>query len=242
MDRWGNPDGGLFIGPNMVRAMPTRLRPTAPIAAEAVLVGDPGRALLLAQELLEEPKMSNHARGLWGYSGQTRDGTRLTIQATGIGGPSAALVLADLAELGVRRAIRVGTCVGLDETCTLGELLVVTGALAEGGSAVALGVARGDAVPPDIELTERLREELGEHARPTAVSSFDVHPGEQSPAAGGAADMQSAPLLARARSLGVEAAAVLIVVETAGGEDLDREEVERAERLAGRAASAVLSS
>ena len=52
-------------------AVPSRLRPTAPIAADAVLVGDPGRALLLAQELLEEPKMSNHARGLWGYSGQT---------------------------------------------------------------------------------------------------------------------------------------------------------------------------
>ncbi len=78
-----------------------------------MLVGDPGRALLLAQELLEEPKMSNHARGLWGYSGRTPAGERLTIQATGIGGPSAALVLADLAKLGVRRAVRVGTCVGL---------------------------------------------------------------------------------------------------------------------------------
>ena len=50
--------------------MPSRLRPTAPIAAEAILVGDPGRALMLAQELLEEPKMSNHARGLWGYYGR----------------------------------------------------------------------------------------------------------------------------------------------------------------------------
>ena len=52
--------------------MPARLRPTAPIASEEILVGDPGRALMLAQELLEEPKMSNHARGLWGYSGAPR--------------------------------------------------------------------------------------------------------------------------------------------------------------------------
>jgi purine-nucleoside phosphorylase len=44
--------------------VPKRLRPTAPIGADAILVGDPGRALLLAQELLEAPKMSNHARGL----------------------------------------------------------------------------------------------------------------------------------------------------------------------------------
>ena len=41
---------------------------------QAILVGDPGRALLLAQELLEQPKMSNHARGLWGYSGATPEG------------------------------------------------------------------------------------------------------------------------------------------------------------------------
>ena len=46
--------------------------------------------------------MSNHARGLWGYSGRTPAGAELTIQATGMGGPSAAVVLADLAELGVR--------------------------------------------------------------------------------------------------------------------------------------------
>ena len=35
------------------------------------------------------------------------------MQSTGMGGPSAALVLADLAELGVRRAIRIGTCTAL---------------------------------------------------------------------------------------------------------------------------------
>jgi uridine phosphorylase len=220
--------------------MPTRLRPTAPIAADAVLVGDPGRALLLAQELLEEPKMSNHARGLWGYSGQTPGGRHLTIQATGIGGPSAALVLGDLAELGVSRAIRVGTCVGLDESFALGDLLVVTEARAEGGSTAALGVARGGAVTPDSGLTARLAEELGSRALPTAVSSFDVHPDGHSPAEG-AADMQSASLLARARSLGVAAAAILIVAETAGGPKLDKDEVEEPERVAGRAASAVLS-
>jgi uridine phosphorylase len=221
--------------------MPTHLRPTAPIAPDAVLVGDPGRALLLAQELLEEPKMSNHARGLWGYSGETPEGRRLTIQATGIGGPSAALVLADLAELGVSRAVRVGTCVALGETFALGELVVVAEAIAAGGSGAALGVARGEAVPPDSTLTERLSTELGAQARPAPVSSFDVHPDQHSPAEG-AADMQSASLLARARSLGIKAAAVLIVTETSDGGELEKDEVEEAERVAGQAASAVLSS
>src|SRR4051795_7013930 len=129
--------------------MPARLRPTAPIAADAILVGDPGRALMLAQELLEQPKMSNHARGLWGYSGVTADGRELTIQATGMGGPSAAVVLGDLAELGVRRAIRIGTCASLGEL-GLGELLIVTEAQRQGGE-IAL---------PDRALTAGLEERL----------------------------------------------------------------------------------
>lgn len=185
--------------------------------------------------------MSNHARGLWGYSGQTPAGKQLTIQATGIGGPSAALVLADLAELGVRRAVRVGTCVGIGKDLGLNDLVVVTEAIAEGGSAAALGVARGEAVLPDAELTERLNTELGAQGRPAAVFSFDVHPDEQTPG-DGAADMQSASLLARARALGIEAAAVLIVAEASGGERLEKDEIEEAERRAGRAASAILSA
>src|SRR6187200_920675 len=122
--------------------MPARLRPTAPNAADAILVGDPGRALMLAQELLQQPKMSNHARGLWGYSGLTQAGHELTIQSTGMGGPSATVVLHDLAELGVRRAVRIGTCTSLGGT-RLGELVVVREARA--GDA--------DAVQPDADLT-----------------------------------------------------------------------------------------
>jgi uridine phosphorylase len=222
--------------------VPAYLRPTAPIAPAAVLAGDPGRALLLAQELLEAPKMSNHARGLWGYSGRMLSGEPLTIQATGIGGPSAALVLADLAELGVRRVVRVGTCVGF-AGCTLGELLLVVKAIAEGGSTTSLGAKVGETVMPDPGLTERVSVALGEESRPTTVSSVDGHPGEQEPSPGVmATDMQTAPLLARALSLGIAAAAVLIVAETAVPKtSLDKDALEPAEKLAGRAASTALS-
>lgn len=224
--------------------MPRRLRPTAPTAADAVLVGDPGRALLLAQELLEEPKMSNHARGLWGYSGKTPGGEGLTIQSTGIGGPSAALVLTDLAELGVRRVVRVGTCLGLREDLEPGDAVLVMSALATGGSAAPHGVGSGDEVSPDADLTETLSVALGTEARAAVVTSLDVHPGETSEALGDAtvADMQTAPLFARARSLAVAAAAVLIVTERIGREEvLSGELLEEAERRAGRAAATTLS-
>jgi len=221
--------------------VPARLRPTAPLANSAILVGDPGRALLLAQELLSEPKMSNHARGLWGYSGTTGEGHELTIQATGMGGPSAALVLADLAELGVRRTLRVGTCVALDDSAGLGDLLPVASALAMGGSATAHGAEAGKALAPDPALSERLRKALGE-GKPVAIASFDSYPPSPPPETPAvAADLQTATLFARARELGVELAALLIVAETAAGETIDRKRLEELERRAGRVAAASLS-
>src|SRR5213080_356896 len=98
---------------------PIGLQPTAPLAKRVLLPGDPGRALLLAQSLLEEPKMFNHHRGLWGYSGTATDGELLTIQSTGMGGPSAAIVISELADLGAELLLRVGTCGALDPSLAL---------------------------------------------------------------------------------------------------------------------------
>jgi uridine phosphorylase len=219
----------------MRRAMPARLRPTAPIAPDAILVGDPGRALLLAQELLEKPKMSNHARGLWGYTGRADSG-ELTIQATGIGGPSAALVLADLAELGVRRAVRIGTCTALGEGARRGDLLLAGEALASGGSAASFGVEAGDSVVPDPELFERLRAVLGGEARTAAVASLDTMPaGTEAAGGAAAADMQTLAVLARAHELGVAAAAILIVTVGASGETLADDDLESAAARVGHA-------
>jgi uridine phosphorylase len=219
--------------------MPARLRPTAPIAADAILVGDPGRALMLAQMLLERPKMSNHARGLWGYSGGTAGGRELTVQATGMGGPSAALVLADLAELGTRRAIRVGTCTALEPDLTPGQLLAIEEAHAWGGGGA------GEATLPDRQLSGRLLSELGSEGRAATVASLDTLHGGGAPApvaAGDAADMQTAALFGRGATLGMALAAVLIVTETVVGEQPDREAEDAAAKRAGRAASAALST
>ena len=226
--------------------MPSRLRPTAPIAADAVLVGDPGRALLLAQELLAEPKMSNHARGLWGYFGHTPGGRELTVQSTGIGAPSAVAVLADLAELGVHRAVRVGTCQALPDGPGAGELLAVTFARAHDGVSLALGVERGGAVQPDAVLLTALRRELPEGGRSAPVASFDL-PAAEAGAEGEtetevAADLQTAALLTRAPALGVAAAALLIVAEDADGRRLSDEDLEEAAKQAGRLAAAILST
>jgi nucleoside phosphorylase len=205
--------------------MPARLRPTAPIAADAILVGDPGRALMLAQELLGQPKMSNHARGLWGYTGLTHEGHELTVQSTGMGGPSATVVLHDLAELGVRRAVRVGTCTGLG-SFELGELVVV-------------GEANG--AQPDPGLTRALGDRLA--ARSVAVTSLDTLPRHlpDFEVAGDVVDMQTGALLKVAGRLEVAAGALLVVSETSAGEVIDEPELEVVAKRAGTAAAAVLS-
>ncbi len=156
--------------------MPARLRPTAPLAADAILVGDPGRALLLAQELLEQPKMSNHARGLWGYTGRTAAGDELTIQATGMGGPERGAGPRRPGETrreagGPGRHLRRGGWPQAEP----GELLLPTKALAGGGSAASFGVELGEAVEPDAELLERLARAAGS-AREVAVASLDTMP------------------------------------------------------------------
>src|SRR5579872_6597364 len=101
---------------------PIHLHLTAELAERVLLPGDPGRALRLAQELLESPRMLNHNRGLWGYTGTAADGKPLSIQSTGMGGPSAAIVATELIELGARRLLRIGTCGGLVPELELGQL------------------------------------------------------------------------------------------------------------------------
>lgn len=213
--------------------MPARLRPTAPIAADAILVGDPGRALMLAQELLEQPKMSNHARGLWGYSGKTPAGKELTIQSTGMGGPSASVVLGDLAELGVRRAIRIGTCTSLGELAP-GDLLLVSEARTPGGAVTT----------PDPELTAGLERALGDAHRGVVVSLDNLHrPERDLPSLlADAADMQTAALLAAGEEHGLAVAALLVVSEKSGVGQLRDEDLAEAAKRPGTIAAGILST
>jgi DeoD family purine-nucleoside phosphorylase len=193
------------------------LLPTAPLAERVLVPGDPGRALLLAQALLSEPKMFNHNRGLWGYTGPALlDGDPLTIQSTGMGGPSAAIVIAELAELGARTVIRVGTCGGLDASLELGELIVATEAACEDGTSRALQTA--SRVRPDADLLARLRDAGSARAGPVVSTDlfYDTALGtEERWRDDGllAVEMETATLFTLAARRRLRAAALLIVTD-----------------------------
>ena len=229
--------------------MPVHLHPTASLAPRALLPGDPGRALLLAQLLTSEPKMFNHNRGLWGYTGIAADGEPLTIQSTGMGGPSAAIVLEELCDLGMRRAIRVGTCGALSGDLELGDLIVAQAALAGDGTSRALGA--GERVAADPGLVAALRAAAGPGARAGIVATSDVfyeREVERSlkwAAAGAlAVEMEAAALLRVGELRGVAVACLLAVSDTfdAGGarRRIDAEGLTAAGERLGRIAAAAL--
>lgn len=218
--------------------LPVHLRPLAPTAPDALLCGDPGRALAIAQRVLVRPRMSNHHRGLWGYYGETPAGLELSIQATGIGGPSAAVVVGELADLGLRRAVRIGTCSARGPLHALGAGVVVGAAFALDGTSAALGFGSGQLIEADPPLSRELAARRGSPF--VTVRSRDVFPSEDQGAEaegsgvqpehlgdGVVEDLQTAGMLASCRLRGV-AAGALLAVARCGCRRLEDEPLERA--------------
>jgi uridine phosphorylase len=215
------------------------IHPTATLAERVLLPGDPGRALALSQELLERPLMFNHNRGLWGYTGTAADGEPLTIQSTGIGGPSAAIVLEELIVLGARRAIRVGTAGSLGELA-LGELLLATEAIAADGTSRALGA--DERVAPDQALLAAL-ERAAPAARHGPIVSSDLFyevgvPRFQAWREAGAlaVEMEAAALFTIGRLRGIQVACALAITDvlTDTRERIDHDALTQAGLAVGR--------
>ena len=219
---------------------------TAELAERVLLPGDPGRALRLAQELLDSPKMLNHNRGLWGYTGTAADGEPLSIQSTGMGGPSAAIVATELIDLGARRLLRIGTCGGLDPELELGQLLVADPALADDGTSQALGghPPLGPVAAPGT-ITGALLADGGQRA---AVASADLFydSDDRVPlwieAGAAAVEMETATIFTVAARHGVEAGCALLVSNVVGAPDyIDPDALHAAELRLARLAISALS-
>lgn len=98
------------------------------LAPYVLLPGDPGRARHAAENFLDEPRLYTEHRGLLGYTGRYR-GVPVSVQTTGMGCPSAAIVAEELAMLGARVLLRVGTCGGTAPQAEPGDLVVAQAAL-----------------------------------------------------------------------------------------------------------------
>jgi DeoD family purine-nucleoside phosphorylase len=114
--------------------MPIHVRAEPGDYAEACLLpGDPLRAKYIAETYLDNVVQRNAERGMLGYTGEF-DGKPVSVQATGMGCPSAAIVFEELCMLGVKKLMRVGTCGGLQPHHALGDLIVAISAVPQDGT------------------------------------------------------------------------------------------------------------
>ncbi len=136
----------------------TQLHVRAPEGALAPIVllpGDPDRATLVAEQFLEGAERYNSYRHLYGYTGTYR-GVRVSVQATGMGSPSVAIVVEELVRLGAKTLVRIGTSGVVGAGIEPGDLIVATGSVPnEGTTRQYLGAEPYSAVP-DFDVTAAL--------------------------------------------------------------------------------------
>lgn len=97
-----------------------------------ILPGDPKRCAKIAQ-YFDDPVLIADNREYITYTG-TLDGVKVSVTSTGIGGPSAAIALEELANCGADTFIRVGTCGGMQEEVLSGDLVIASGAIRMDGA------------------------------------------------------------------------------------------------------------
>lgn len=88
----------------------------------AILPGDPGRVAKIA-EYLDEPKKLAESREYTSYVGYL-EGEKVLVVSTGMGGPSTAIAIEELAQIGVTTCIRVGSTGGIDLKVKGGDLVI----------------------------------------------------------------------------------------------------------------------
>ena len=157
--------------------MPIHLRAEPGAYADACLLpGDPLRARYIAETFLDGAHEVNGERALLGYTGEF-EGKPVSVQASGMGCPSAGIVVEELVQLGVRRILRVGTCGGLQPDLNIGDLIVAISAVPADATATHLIGGEPHAPTADWELVHGAvhhAKHLGKPVRVGPIVSSDV--------------------------------------------------------------------
>ena len=132
-----------------------------------ILPGDPGRCEAIARHFENAVHVQTN-REYATYTG-TLMGERVSVVSTGIGGPSAAIAMEELANIGVHTFVRVGTCGGIDLSVQSGDVVVATGAVRMEGTSREYAPIEFPAVA-DLEVTNALVAAARE-------KGFDFHTG-----------------------------------------------------------------
>lgn len=98
------------------------------IAPVVLMPGDPLRAKYIAENFLEDAKLINTVRNMYGYTGTYKD-KRVTVFASGMGIPSIGIYSYELYKYyNVEKIIRIGTCGSFHKDIKLLDIILSSGA------------------------------------------------------------------------------------------------------------------
>lgn len=146
------------------------------VAPYVLMPGDPDRATRIAEAHLDDARLITDHRRMYGYTG-TWKGLPVTVQTSGMGCPSAAIVVEELCRLGAKAILRVGTCGTLQPHIGLGDLILATAASSLNGTTERLVGLPGFAPSADFELTRRaadVAEAAGQRLHAGPVGTCDI--------------------------------------------------------------------
>src|SRR6056297_1124847 len=118
-----------------------------------LLPGDPGRVDRIAGHCEDSEVVAQNRE--YKLVNATYEGRELTICSTGIGSPSAAIAVEELAAVGVETVVRVGTTGALQRGLEIGDMIVATGATKDEGTTKRYEKVEYPAVP-DYEVLSAL--------------------------------------------------------------------------------------
>jgi uridine phosphorylase len=118
-----------------------------------ILPGDPKRCRKIADHF-ENAYLVADSREFTTYTGYI-EGVKVSVTSTGIGGPSAAIAIDELAKCGVDTFVRVGTCGGMQENVESGDVVIASGAIRMEGTSREFAPIEYPAVA-DIQVTNAL--------------------------------------------------------------------------------------
>ena len=150
-------------------------------AKYAIIPGDPGRVEKIAA-YLDDAKQVGYNREYKSYLG-TLDGEKVLVVSTGIGGPSCAICVEELAKIGVDTFIRVGTCGGMQLEVAPGDVVIGSGAIRQDGTSREYLPIEFPAVA-DFKVTQALynaAQKLGYPNHVGVVQAKDSFYGQHSP-------------------------------------------------------------
>lgn len=154
---------------------------TGDVGRYVLLPGDPGRCEAIAK-LFDNPVHIGMNREYNIWTG-TLLGEKVSVCSTGIGGPSAAIAMEELVQIGADTFIRVGTCGGIHLDVKPGDIVVATGAIRYEHTSMEYAPIEYPAVA-NFDVTAALKaasEELGYCTHTGIVQCKDSFYGQHSP-------------------------------------------------------------